>query len=159
MKRNIKSPVGLNPKGVGPKIMKPVIPILAAGIILSIIDPAITFFYPAKLIMKTAGIALLVPGILFYVLALVQFIKGFPEGRLITGGIYRFSRNPIYVSWIMFLFPAISLLSNNWIFLLASPVMLYFLLINIGSEEVELQEIFGQEYSSYRKKVGRIISL
>jgi len=155
----MKSPVGLNPKGVGPKIIKPVIPVLAAGIVLAIVDPGIASYdIPNKMIPRVAGLILLIPGVIFYVIALVQFIKGFPEGKLITCGVYRFSRNPIYVSWILFLFPAISFLSNNWIFLLGAPVMLYFLMIHIGSEEAELQETFGKEYTCYRKNTGRIIS-
>lgn len=157
MKLNFKSPHGMDPKGKGPAIIRYSLPFLLAGIILSIWFPECAkFTSQISVIQFVIGIMLLVLGSVFYITAMVQFIKGFPKGTLITSTAYRLSRNPIYSAWIVFIFPGLALICNNWLFAVAAFSMYVALLHFIRFEEENLKQVFGQEYSNYSAKVGRL---
>nr|WP_256534341.1 methyltransferase [Lewinella sp. JB7] len=77
--------------------------------------------------------------------------------RLLRGGLFRISRNPIYLGFLMGLIGA-------WVFLgTLSPVvgpLLFFVAANywyIPFEENMLQREFGAEYAAYRQRVRRWI--
>lgn len=157
MKLNFKSPHGMDPKGKGPTIVRYSLPFLLAGIILSIWFPELAkFTSQISVIQFVIGIMLLVIGSVFYITALVQFIKGFPKGKLITNGVYRLSRNPIYSAWIIFIFPGLAFAFNNWLFVMAAISMYYALVHFVRHEENNLKEVFGNEYIKYYSKVGRL---
>ena len=157
MKSKQVSPLGLSAAGVGPRIMLTMLPLLVAGIIIQIVNPlaaSIGFLNPHTL--KIAGWVLMVPGILIWVCAVIQFAFGFPKGKLITKGAYSLSRNPIYSSWILFILPGIAMVFDNWIFLLAAAAMFVAFEIFIKEEEKQMLEHFGDLYKEYSKKVARI---
>lgn len=74
---------------------------------------------------------------------------------LVVGGIYQYSRNPMYLGF------AIALLA--WVVLLASPLLLFgvagFVLymnrFQIGPEERALASLFGDDYAAYCQQVRR----
>ncbi len=76
---------------------------------------------------------------------------------LVTGGIYRFIRHPMYASqWLLTL--AQLLILQNWIagfvgLLLFSP--LYF--IRVPREEAMMLEQFGAAYRAYMARTGRVL--
>lgn len=78
-----------------------------------------------------------------------------PTERLVFGGPYRFSRNPIYLSMALLLL-GIAIWSNSaWFLLLAA---LDSALLNwgvISREERYLERKFGAAYSEYRGRVRR----
>jgi len=157
MNKNFISPLGLNPMGVGPKIIKITLPFLLAGIILGYFYPNVSYFplYNEQ-ILKPAGWIFISFGVFAYVVAIKQFAKGFPKGELITKGVYSLSRNPIYSSWIMFILPGLSMASNNWLFLSGAVAMYISLLVTIKSEEQDLKRIFGESYYHYQSEVNRV---
>ncbi len=158
MKTKKISPIGLSITGAGPKIMRPMFLILIIGIIVQLFFPAVSKFpFLTESTLKNAGWILAITGLVFWILAIVQFAVGFPKGKLITTGIYSLSRNPIYASWIVFILPGLAGICNNWIFLLASLAMYISLVINIKEEEKSLAETFGKEYDQYVKRVGRVL--
>ncbi|NDV87467.1 isoprenylcysteine carboxylmethyltransferase family protein [Aurantimonas aggregata] len=77
--------------------------------------------------------------------------------ELVTSGIYRRLRHPMYTAfWTMAL--AQALLVPNWIAGLAGLVgfgTLFF--FRIGPEERMMEETFGEAYRDYRQKTARII--
>jgi len=78
------------------------------------------------------------------------------EHRLITTGIFKSLRHPMYSAhWFWALGQA--LLLQNWI---AGPAFLIaflpFYLVRVPREEAMLMEYFGEEYSRYMKITGRI---
>lgn len=77
--------------------------------------------------------------------------------RLITTGIYRKIRHPMYLSFYMWAIGQ-ALLITNW---LAGPLGLFaFALIysfRVESEEQQLLDRFGKEYELYQKKTGRLL--
>ena len=74
---------------------------------------------------------------------------------LVTTGLFRFSRNPIYVGYFLVL--------SGWVLFLASPwsgfslllFVLYLHRFQIVPEERALRETFGEEYDDYCARVRR----
>ncbi|MCK5933874.1 MAG: isoprenylcysteine carboxylmethyltransferase family protein [Fulvimarina manganoxydans] len=77
--------------------------------------------------------------------------------KLVTSGIYKRVRHPMYTAfWTMAL--AQALLLPNWIAGLSGLVgfgTLFFL--RIGPEETMMEETFGEEYRAYKARTARII--
>lgn len=74
---------------------------------------------------------------------------------LVTGGVFRFSRNPIYVS-LLFLLVAYALRIDSWLPWIA-PVFFvaYVTRFQIQPEERALQAKFGEAYVQYRARTRR----
>ena len=84
---------------------------------------------------------------------------GLLEDKLITMGIYRYSRNPQYVGlWLMLLGAAIVSLSQ-WAFLLAFGFAPIFHLYIMGVEEPHLRSAFGEKYLAYCNRTPRYLQL
>ncbi len=81
-----------------------------------------------------------------------------PGGRasaLVTSGIYRRTRNPIYLSFLFFIIGLGLAFANPWMILLAPLLLLYVQERIIKREEGYLTQRFGPEYIAYRNKVRR----
>ncbi len=77
--------------------------------------------------------------------------------RLVVSGMYRFSRNPMYLGATLILL-AIGIFLDDGLALL--PVSLFAVYLNyfqIIPEERALEELFGDEYRDYKKRVRRWI--
>ena len=76
---------------------------------------------------------------------------------LVVEGLYRFSRNPMYLGMLMML--------TGWGLWLANPLNVVFLAlfvwmlneVQIKPEERALSEKFGEDYDAYRRRVRRWI--
>ena len=78
-----------------------------------------------------------------------------PTGAIVAGGIYRFTRNPIYVGFLLVALAAGIGANNAW--LLLSFVAL-FIVLHFGvvkPEERYLSMKFGSGYDEYRRRVRR----
>ena len=77
--------------------------------------------------------------------------------KLVTSGIYRYIRHPIYTfGWLLSI--AQALLLWNWVVALAglaSFALLYFL--RVPGEEQMMLDQFGEAYRDYMNKTGRIV--
>lgn len=74
---------------------------------------------------------------------------------LVTDGIYRYTRNPMYLGMTLLLL-AWALYLANWAALLGVALfMAYITRFQIIPEERALQRIFGEEYEAYRRSVRR----
>lgn len=83
--------------------------------------------------------------------------EGSEGPRLVTGGIYRVLRHPIYTA--MFLFAiAQALLIQNWIAgLLAALTFIPVYFIRVPREEKMMLERFGDQYREYMRHTNRIL--
>ncbi len=97
-------------------------------------------------------------------LALVQFLAHkthvepwHPTTAIIQNGLYRFSRNPIYLAFCIATV-GVGLLLNSW-WIVASSLPLKSLLqrLVIQREEAYLERKFGQDYLEYKRRVRRWI--
>ena len=108
------------------------------------------------------GICLIGLGFLLAFNSISRFIKAktgvvpFSESTtLITEGFYKYTRNPMYVGMNSFLLGLMLILKNplNLIFL----IIFFFIVRNmfVLKEEVQMEETFGEDYLTYKKKVRR----
>lgn len=84
---------------------------------------------------------------------------GIPEKdktKLVTDGIYKFSRNPAFVGFD-FMYIGILLMFFNICTLLFSLFSIVMLHLQILQEEKYMAKTFGEEYLEYKKKVFRYI--
>lgn len=153
----LKSPIGLSATGSGPKIFRPAFFTVLAAILCGIFFPAVADIPFTNADLRSAGYVWIALGTIFWIWSLAQFLSQFSKGKLITNGIYAFSRNPIYASWIVFILPSFAMLFNNWIFLLAALLMFISFSLFIKEEEEALAAIFGDEYSDYTRNVSRVL--
>lgn len=78
---------------------------------------------------------------------------------LVTAGIFRYIRHPMYAAHILWGIAQV-LLIHNWLAGLASLVVIIPLyLLRIPREEQTMLKQFGEEYRQYMNKTGRIIPL
>lgn len=135
--------------------------VLATGILVS-------YFFPQHLInfsiAMPMGILFLITGITTLILAATLFRKNKnpvnPSGStqlIICSGIYKYTRNPMYLS-LTLIFTGISIITNAWFsFVLLFPLLLICQKGIIEREEKYLTRKFGDEYLNYKSKVRRWI--
>lgn len=74
---------------------------------------------------------------------------------LVTGGVFRFTRNPMYLSLLLYLLAWAAYLSNLPALLLVPVFVLYINRFQIEPEERALSSLFGPEYASYKGRIRR----
>ena len=72
-----------------------------------------------------------------------------PTTGIVTDGLYAYSRNPIYVGLVIFLFAVSVLLDNLWIIIFIPAFVIIMRRGVIEREEIYLEEKFGAEYTDY----------
>lgn len=78
-----------------------------------------------------------------------------PDTALVTGGPFRFSRNPLYIG-LTVLYLAISILVKTFWPLLFLPFVLLVMIKGvIVREERHLEKIFGEDYTKYKARTRR----
>ncbi len=79
------------------------------------------------------------------------------QHKLVTDGLYRYVRHPMYTAFFMWAL-AQALLLPNWI---AGPAGLVgfgiLFLFRVGREEAMMLESFGEEYRAYMARTARLI--
>ena len=81
-----------------------------------------------------------------------------PRGEVtafVTSGPFRFSRNPMYLTHVVFQIGAALLLDNAWILMLVPVTWLLLDRVVIAGEERYLSSKYGQAYDAYRRGVRR----
>ena len=119
------------------------------------------FFHSATI--SWAGALLCMAGLFLLFLSLVSFGKSFRVGidqtdpdKLVTTGIFAFSRNPIYVAFGFVLLGQF-LLFSNWILLVYMVAAIWLFHRQILREEEYLSGHYGQPYSEYCDRVRRYL--
>lgn len=80
-----------------------------------------------------------------------------PSPEMITGGIYRWTRNPMYIGMATLQAGIGIALSNGWIVLLVPGVLAVVYVIAVRHEEAYLERRFGDAYRQYLRSVRRWI--
>jgi len=139
--------------GIGPKMAIVLLPWLATTIVLSkTMNRLFKFTSLHADILHIAGIVLMVVGLIFYFATVRILLKGLKETKLITRGPYSLCQNPLYLSLIILIIPAISLLINSWLVLTTSIVGFILFKLFIKSEYKELEKFFGEPYLNYKRE-------
>jgi protein-S-isoprenylcysteine O-methyltransferase Ste14 len=119
------------------------------------------FFHSAPI--AWLGVATCAAGLLMLLWSLVSFSRSFRIGidtdhpdKLITSGIFAFSRNPIYVAFAGVLIGEF-LTFPNWILLVYLAGFVALVHRQVLREEDYLQGHYGQNYLDYCKRVRRYL--
>jgi protein-S-isoprenylcysteine O-methyltransferase Ste14 len=145
------------------KVPPPIVMLLTAFAMWGLARIAPTFTLPASTrISLAAAIALIGLGIAIAGVAefrrartTVNPMKPDESTALVAGGIFRITRNPMYVGLLFVLLAWAVFLSCAWT--LAGPLafVLYIGRFQIAPEERALSVLFGDDYAAYRQRVRR----
>jgi protein-S-isoprenylcysteine O-methyltransferase Ste14 len=76
---------------------------------------------------------------------------------LITTGIFKYLRHPLYASFLSVFNFGLAILMNNWIYIIWVISLFPMWNLLIIKEEKTLEQIFPNDYEEYCKKTGRFI--
>jgi protein-S-isoprenylcysteine O-methyltransferase Ste14 len=78
------------------------------------------------------------------------------EHKLVTNGIYRWVRHPLYTIGASF-FISFGMMADNW-FIAAMGILTFIIMaVRTPKEEANLIQKFGNEYREYMKRTGRFL--
>jgi len=145
------------------KIPPPVVALIVAAAMWmnSISGPKLDLPFDVRV---AAAVAIAAVGVVFDLLGLLAFraakttinpLKPQKTSALVTTGIYRLSRNPMYVGLVCFLLAWTVFLAALWP--LAGPILFVFYVnrFQIEPEERLLAQRFGAEFNDYKARVRR----
>ena len=108
------------------------------------------------------GLLVLAVAALVALLSLLQFLRAgthvepwHPTTTVIRDGLFRYSRNPIYLSFCIATAGVGLWLNNAWILLGLPALVLLLHYLAIAREEKYLEGKFGEPYREYRRQVRR----
>jgi protein-S-isoprenylcysteine O-methyltransferase Ste14 len=108
--------------------------------------------------------ALLIMAVVISCAALIQFFlvktsidpkNPSKASSLVSNGIYKYSRNPMYLGLLLILLAWALWLGNAFNVLLAAGFVSYMNAFQLQPEEASLASLFGKEYKNYCIKVRR----
>ncbi|MEO0464452.1 MAG: isoprenylcysteine carboxylmethyltransferase family protein [Pseudomonadota bacterium] len=123
--------------------------------------PALCFAFPLQ---TTLAAVLIVAGLALDMAAIGAFWKAkttvtplAPEkaSSLVVEGLYRFTRNPMYLGLLLILSGLAILLGSPVSMIVLAVFVAYITAFQIKPEEARLQEVFGADYLAYMKRVRR----
>ncbi len=148
------------PVGLGVWVMAIALASFDAGLVPPLDDSVVD-----HVVAQTAGAVLIAMGLLLFVLALASFgaswrvgIDEEHPGGLVTGGIFHFTRNPIFV-FLDAYFVGTFLINGTLFFLLAALLGVTLIHYQILQEERFLQGRYGDQYEEYKQTVSRYLPL
>lgn len=107
------------------------------------------------------GIGVAALGVLVFIAAMVtmrdSWRAGIPEKdktKLVTGGIYRVSRNPAFLGFDL-MYVGVLVAFFNYLHLILALFAIVMLHLQILQEETYLSEAFGEAYNRYKRRTGR----
>lgn len=119
-------------------------------------------FFQSSFISWT-GAAFCLAGLVFLLWSLVSFGQSFRIGidtnrpdKLITSGVFAYSRNPIYVAFALILLGQF-LIFSNWILLVYLGAAVWLFHRQVLREEDFLKAHYGEEFLAYCHRVKRYL--
>jgi protein-S-isoprenylcysteine O-methyltransferase Ste14 len=116
-------------------------------------------FLPLQLdtIWLYSGLIICLFGMVFTSVAILNFATS-PKDKVITEGLYRFTRNPTYVGMIL-MQTGLGIACTSWLYLLLTVAMTVLLNANLSAEERYCLYRFGDDYQKYKNRTPRWIGI
>ena len=125
------------------------------------IFPSFVFSYKLQLgiFVSTIGFLLLIVSIKSFIdsKTTINPLNLKKSTYLVTSGVFRFSRNPMYLGMLLFLLGTAIILNIIGGLIISILFIFYMNFFQIIPEEKALQNLFGKNYRNYRKTVRRWI--
>ena len=106
-------------------------------------------------ILILAGLALAIPALLTFRRAGTHAEPWKPASALVTGGIFRFVRNPMYVGMLLFVGGLAFLTASDWMLVMTIVLAVVLHIGVVKREERYLERKFGAAYRRYCESVPR----
>jgi protein-S-isoprenylcysteine O-methyltransferase Ste14 len=118
-----------------------------------------SIFLPLKLgtLWFYVGLPICVLGLILYKIVVLSFAIT-PPDRPITGGIYRYSRHPMYLVPVL-VFIGVGIASASWLFLLFSVIYMILPPLFVAAEEDFCLKHYGDTYRQYMNRTPRWIGI
>jgi protein-S-isoprenylcysteine O-methyltransferase Ste14 len=117
---------------------------------------------PAPAFIRWIGLGFAALGFVLGVLALIEFRRvraasdpKKPATTFVVSGIYRYTRNPIYLGFVLMLIGLPLNMGIYWGFLLVWPLITFINNMVIKHEEAYLEKKFKEQYAVYKSHVKR----
>jgi protein-S-isoprenylcysteine O-methyltransferase Ste14 len=145
------------------RIPPPLVGLVLAGAMwgLATLPPALALPAGPRLalvaLLVAAGVAFDIGGVLAFLRqrTTVNPLRPQNASALVTGGIYRLTRNPMYVGMALLLTAWAVQLSALWPFAGPAAFILYMNRFQIVPEERALRALFGEAWAAYAARVRR----
>jgi protein-S-isoprenylcysteine O-methyltransferase Ste14 len=125
--------------------------------LVAAVDVSVGYRIGVALVVASLGVVVGLAGIVSFVRAktTINPTKPSATSSLVTNGVFRFTRNPMYLGLLLCLL-AWAVYLSNWLALLFVPAfVVYINRFQIEAEERALSALFGLEYASYKGRVRR----
>lgn len=106
-------------------------------------------------VLANASLLLVFASLALFARARTTLMPGGSASRLVTGGPFRFSRNPMYVSLVLAYAGIALMLDLPWALALLPAPVLVLQYVQIPFEEARMARLFGHEYLRYRDRIRR----
>lgn len=135
--------------------------------IVPLVEVCSIYFVDCNLVNKILGLYLVVLGDGIFAIAIITMRDSWRAGiagedkkerHLVTGGIYRFSRNPAFLGFDLVYIGILIMFFNIilFVFSLAAVVLMH---LQILSEEEYLEREYGESYRAYKSNTSRYAGL
>jgi protein-S-isoprenylcysteine O-methyltransferase Ste14 len=135
---------------------------LALGCLLTLVIPIGPGLGSANGLALTVGLIFVVIGFGLAALSARAFhlagtsvVPGQESTALVTDGPYRFTRNPIYIGFVLVYFGLAIVLTSAWVLVLLIPTLIVLQRGVVEPEEAYLERKFGDAYRKYQARVPR----
>lgn len=145
------------------KVPPPVVALVLA--LLMWLTPAVAGLVPIPYMARVLGAVVLVcAGLFISIAGVLEFRrvkttvnphKASSASSLVIQGVYRYTRNPMYVGFLLTLVAWAVFLANPLAVLWVVVFVLYITRFQIVPEERVLASLFGAEYEAYKRRVRR----
>jgi protein-S-isoprenylcysteine O-methyltransferase Ste14 len=127
-------------------------------VVVAAVSSTWRFELPAPLALGGGGVLVGVGSVMCagaaYAFHSVERLNFLAHTRLVTDGIYRWSRNPQLVGWTLVLV-GLGLLRGSAMVLLLAGVAWVGYRLHLPTEEAHLRRVFGDAYDAYRRRTHR----
>jgi protein-S-isoprenylcysteine O-methyltransferase Ste14 len=114
-------------------------------------------FLPLQLgtVWLYSGLIICLFGMIFTSVAILNFATS-PKDKVITEGLYRFTRNPTYIGIILMQI-GLGIACSSWLYLLLTVALIILLNANLSAEERYCLYRYGDDYRKYKNSTPRWI--
>jgi len=116
-------------------------------------------FMPFKIgtIWFSFGFIVYVAGLILIMITMLNFATT-PLDKPVTKGVYRYSRNPMFIAWFLIYF-GIAIACISWLYILIT--ILFIIIVNHSStfEEAITLKHYGKPYKEYMEKTPKWIAI
>jgi protein-S-isoprenylcysteine O-methyltransferase Ste14 len=138
--------------GAGDQIIGFTLPFALIGIVLNIIYPQF-FRMNMGLLGIILGSILLIIGVPIWITSAVQVLVYVPRNKLIRTGPFAIVLHPLYSSVALLVIPGVSFVFDTWVGIGIGVILYIFSRLFSVKEDKKLEDIFSNEYRSYRSEV------